>query len=280
MVKLRSLRTKRQWELGAVAERLGIPSTQLSKYERGWEPIPVTVLRDLAVMFECDVEKVTGKDVSPTEWKDCPHSILNCEEEYGGLYIRAAGHELSYPISLRERARLFDSIDELTIQQMHDRPPRILVETLNARWVVLNMAHVRKFELASDDETATPYYAHPEVYCATKQNEEREGDFGPVLTQALREHYKELGEEAAEAEVSQMKLIWADGTIEEDLYLYDEWVGTALYATELNLEYEVKNPFVMLQCEGAYQNVFFNLDHVAVLEAPLERLRRLTAPEE
>ena len=280
-VKIKSLRSKRGISQQQLGEVLGIEATQVGKYERGWEPLPITVARDLAIYFETDVDKVTGREIEPTEWRDCEHAIIDSEEPYGGLYVTALGQRFEYPVSLRERGRIFEMLSELQIGNRRNGCARLVFEAMNNRWVALNLAHVRRLEQLSDDEEATPYYVHPEVYRAVYQNRDREAEFGPLLTKALLQHYEDLGGvEAAEAEVEQMKCIWIDGTIEEDMYLYDGWVGNALYCIELFSDATEPHPFARLRSEGYYLDDMFNLDHVAILEAPLEKYRRLTAPED
>ncbi|MFD1610832.1 helix-turn-helix domain-containing protein [Sphingomonas tabacisoli] len=279
-VKLKSLRTKRGMSLDQLAEKLGIPATQISKYERGWEAIPTVVLRDLAVLFECDVDHVLGKETEATEWKECEWAIISAEEPYGGLEVFAAGQEFEYPISLTERERILTLMHEMDALNDRSSPGHLHFDAMNNRSVFLNLAHVRRLTLSSDDERMTPYYAHPEVYLAVDQNKERQTIFGPVLTKALAEHYEAVGgEETAEAEVEQITCVFADGTREPDMHLYDEWVGSSLMAFELAVPGISPGSFVRLECEGYHQEGFYNLDHIAVLEVPTDEYRRLTAPE-
>ena len=277
-VKIKSLRTKRGMSRQQLGEVLGIEATQVGKYERGWEPLPMTVARDIAILFETDVEKVTGKQMEPPEWRDCKHAITDSEEPYGGLCVIALGQRFDYPVSLRERERIFTILGDLQVGNDGDRCARLVFEATNNRWVALNLAHVRRLALLSDDEEETPYYAHPEVYRAVYQNRDRDREFGPLLTKELLQHYEVVsGAEAAEA-LEQMRCIWIDGTIEEDMYLYDGWVGSALYSIELFHDATEPHPFARLRSEGYYLDDMFNLDHIAILEAPLEKYRRLTAP--
>lgn len=280
MVKLKSLRTRAGLSAEVVAAKLGVTVEELLKLERGRSPVPLAVARDVAVLLNASVTEVMGQQLEVTDWKECPHSIMDVGEDWGGVTIKIAGQELEYPISSDERDRLLLHMQSLDIQTDRDRSARILIETMNDRWVLVNMVHVRTLELRHDDDKATPYYAHPEVYRSISANEHRNGELGPLLTAEIGKHFEIIGEEAADSSSSQMRLIWSDGTIEDDMFLSDGWVVNALFQIELALDDPPPFPFAMLDSEGGYVSGYYNLDQIAVLEVPLEEFRRLSAPEE
>ena len=110
------------------------------------------------------------------------------------------------------------------------------------------------------------------------QMDNEDAERGPLFAKACAEHMERLGAEAATEEVDQLKILYRDATL-ETLYLYDEWVGTSIFALEVGNFNLPSNPFLQLQSEGYYVASFYNLDHIALLDLPYEKYRRLTAPE-
>ena len=132
--------------------------------------------------------------------------------------------------------------------------------------------------LKHDDDEATPYYAHPEVYLALSQDAS-DDDRGPVMTMAVAEAIAAAGKDGDAGEDQRViKILFLDGS-EDERSLDDQWVATALFGMDLQTHDMSPISFLHVEREGGYVNGWINMAHVAMLSIPIERYHRLTAPE-
>lgn len=281
---VRKLRNASRMSQAEAAERLGIKVTELSQFERDWHELPVRLVRDMAILFETNAASVRGSEIPVTEWKNTPYAAGHSdpEELYGSLGLVLAGKELDYPIGRQAREGLLSALeDDFNIMELKERRAWLTCSTLNNRILFINPNALKQISLRSDDDVVTAHYAHPEVYRAMQDWHERGSeDWGPVLTMACKEHVEELGEEVAVESVSQVFVLFADGTQKDDpYYLTDDWAVNAFCALDGHSFHIPANAMLLVDAAGYHIAEFVNLSHVALMDIPREEFHRRSVPE-
>ena len=67
--RLRDMREDHDLSQKAIAEILGIQQTVYSRYERGFQTIPLEHLLKLADLYEVSLDYLTGRTDSPKLWR-------------------------------------------------------------------------------------------------------------------------------------------------------------------------------------------------------------------
>jgi DNA-binding XRE family transcriptional regulator len=276
---IKKLREDRHLSLEYVADKIGVTEIEMKRIEKRWDDPSPIIARDLAVLLNCNVHELTGKKPEPAEWSKWPFAINEVEgEEFGGVYVNIVGKTLEFAISEGQGERLADQMHKLGALEHGGQDPWIHTDTLCGRWLHINPKAVRSLTLKHDDEEATPYYAHPEVYLALSQDAS-DDDHGPVMTIAVAEAIAAAGEGGNAAEDQEIiKILYLDGS-EDDRVLDDSWIASVLFGMELQTEDMSTISFLHIEREEGYVNGWINMAHVAMLSIPLERYQRLTAPE-
>jgi DNA-binding XRE family transcriptional regulator len=276
---IKKLREARYLTLEYVADKIGVTEIEMKRIEKRWDDPSSIVARDLAVLLNCNVHELTGKKPEPEEWGNWPFAINGVEgEEFGGVYLNIVGKTLEFAISEVQRERIADQMDKFGSLEHRERDPWINTDTLCGRWLHINPKAVRSLTLKHDDDEATPYYAHPEVYLALSQDAS-DDDRGPVMTIAVAEAIAAAGKDGDAGEDQRViKILFLDGS-EDERSLDDQWVATALFGMDLQTHDMSPISFLHVEREGGYVNGWINMAHVAMLSIPIERYHRLTAPE-
>ncbi len=273
------LREARHLTLEYVANKLGVTEIELKRIEKRWDnPSPI-IARDLAVLLNCNVYELIGIKPQPEEWADWPYAISDVDgDEFGGIYMNIAGKDFEYAISDRQSERITRQMRELGCLEKPHQKPWINTETLCGRFLHINPAAVRSITLKHDDDEATPYYAHPEVYLALLEYDCGH-DRGPVLEAQIEKALSLVeGEGNATEDQQRLLILYVDGS-EDHRYLNDPWIATALLSLDAQ-SYDLSPiTFLHVEREGGYVNGWINMAHVAMLSIPMERYQRLTAPE-
>ncbi|MBI0477489.1 XRE family transcriptional regulator [Sphingomonas sp. MA1305] len=274
---IKRLREARYLTLPDLAEKTGLAEVDLKRLERKWDEPSPAVLRDLAIVLNCDVSDLIGQKPEPEQRDKWPYSVAEVEpDEFGGIYLEIAGKCLGYALSKRQKDNLYNQIEAIEVGNDRADQAWLSVTTMCGRLLFVNPAAVRSLSLKHDAEIATPDYLHPEVYRGLSEIDKSEGH-GPVLTKAIAEAIDAEGEAAIEDQ-HRTKFLFTDGT--EDLrYLHDESVASAIFSLDLASSEVGANSFLLVEREGGYVNSWINLSHVAMIDAPWEQYLRLTAAE-
>ena len=274
---IKRLREARSLTLADLAEKTGLAEIDLKRLERKWDVPSPAVVRDLAILLNCNVYDLTGQKPEPEDRDRWPYSIVDVErEEFGGIYLEVAGKALAYALSERQKDDLYAQIEAVEVGNDGDGLAWLSTTTMCGRLLFVNLSAVRSLSLKHDDEVATPDYAHPEVYRGLQEGDSPK-DHGPVLAKAIEDALEAEGEAATEDQ-HRTKFLFTDGT--EDLrYLHDASVASAILSLDLASSKIAVNSFLLVEREGGYVNSWINLSHVAMIDAPWEQYLRLTAPE-
>ncbi len=276
---IKKLREARYLTLEYVADKIGVTEIEMKRIEKRWDDPSPIIARDLAVLLNCNVHELTGIKPQPQEWTSWPYALSDVGgDEFGGVYLNISGKEFEFAISERQSERIIRQMRELGYLEKPHQKPWIITETLCGRFLHINPAAVRSITLRHDDEEATPYYAHPEVYLALLEydyNHER----GPVLQAQIE---KALSLEGVEGDViedqQRVLILYVDGSADHR-YLNDPSIATALLSLDAQ-SYDLSPiSFLHVEREGGYVNGWVNMAQVAMLSIPMERYQRLTAPE-
>ncbi|MCH8617181.1 helix-turn-helix domain-containing protein [Sphingomonas sp. SM33] len=281
---IRKLRKKYGLDQATLAAKLGIAKTELSQFERNWHELPPRLVRDIAVLFECGVADVLGHEIEVEEWRHSPYAAGGGETAsitpYGNFGFEIAGTIFSYPISLGMRNGVLRQVRRREVVEIaKDDRSWFSFDTLNNWNVFANPAAMRRLWLKSDDDEVTDYYAHPEVYRAVNRWE-YEKEHGPILSQAIADHFELIGEEQAISDTERVRLFGLDGKETSDEYYACERVIGELFGLDIHWFRVEANAFVMVSSSGWYEEEHVNLSHLAVIQVPAEEFCRWSAPDE
>ncbi|MBQ6950756.1 MAG: helix-turn-helix transcriptional regulator [Clostridia bacterium] len=68
--RIRDLREDHDWKQAALADRLGISQTRYSKYEIGTCEIPVSILIQLAQIYNTSIDYLLGQTNNPNRYEE------------------------------------------------------------------------------------------------------------------------------------------------------------------------------------------------------------------
>lgn len=279
---LKKLRLKRGLSQTDLAARFGVAKTLVSQWERGWESADDKTVKELAVLFQTSADDVLGKAIPVEEWADSPFAIQEAGEElFGTIRLKfRQGDELDYPLSHRARESLLSQLSKLeSLRGRSDSRPWLVPWTLNNLMLVINPARLRELTIIHDDEEASPAYVHPQAYREIESWDYDRGDIGPMLQQEI-DRLIDLhngDEPAAIRSATETRVVFEDGT--ESWYLIEDgWDTLDLGSIEAGSFDIPANSFAALSAQF-YRHAFINLDHTNLIEIPLQRFHRMSAPD-
>lgn len=280
---IRKLRTKQKMSQEEVAKSVGVPLTHYKRIEQGWDPLEPWLVSELAILFETNAASVLGREIPVEEWRDSPHAAGHVEAEtvpYGNLTLHLVGQERSYPISHEAFIRLHRQLADRHPGDSDESDNWLHCSTLNNYLLLINPRFLRRLALNSDDDEPIDAYAHPEVYRLLDEHDLLPKGLSPNMQQAVDRWAEAIGPEAAITQTSAVRVLFADGSdLGEERYLIEEDVVTDIYAFEVHNVQIRPNTFLKVDSCGYHVHDYVNLSHVALVEVPLERFTRLSAPE-
>ncbi|WP_333605973.1 helix-turn-helix domain-containing protein [Novosphingobium sp.] len=271
-----------------LAERIGVPETQVKKWERRWEDIPPENLRDIAVIYGVSVSSILGEECPVEEWGKYPFAISEAEPLYGTLRLTfSEGKEADFPVSQKARESILTQLGERCFTMSSSTPgtePWLQFWTMDDRMVLARLSHVKEIALLSDDERQAPYHAHPEVYRWLGKlwygEEEEEQPVGPALRGALGRHYAELGgRTVAQQQATHALLVFTDGReLAVSCNMPNE--ASAFFALDLSSESIPNCAFLQIEDNYDYHEAYFvNIDALRLISVPAEAYLRNTGPD-
>ncbi|NIJ16490.1 helix-turn-helix domain-containing protein [Sphingobium vermicomposti] len=278
--------------LGDLAVRINVSETQLKKWERRWEDIPPDILREIAVTYGVSVASILGEECPVERWGSYPFAINEPEELYGTLRLTFTdGHQAEFPISIKVRESVLSQLARRSFHDCENRPgtePWLYFWTLDDRIAFARMSLLSEIDLISDDEREAPYHAHPEVYrhlltfsYDDDTDREEEGSVKGRMSEALAEHYEELGGmSVASQRATHAQLVFKDG---RDLYAScktpEEVAG--FFILDLTASEIPTSSFLQIEDSYDYHEAYFvNLDVLRFISIPSEAYHRYSAPED
>jgi len=280
---LQTLRKRLNVSVDDLATKLGVPESQVKKWERRWEDIPPITLRDIAVAYDVSVSSILGEECPAEEWGKYPFAVNEPEPLYGTLRLTFLdGHEADFPISQKARESVLSQLGRRCFTACKNRPgsePWLYFWGLDDRIALARMSCINEVALLSDDERAAPHFAHPEVYRFLVGHPfEDEDDVevgGPVLSKALSEHYDELGgKEIARQKATHALVVFKEG---RELYAACTTPNEVSGFFMLDLSSEAIPNSAFLQIEDSYdyhEAYFVNMDALRFISIPSEAYHR------
>lgn len=263
-----------------VAERLETDAGQVSRWERGVDALTVSLVKDLAVLFDCGAGDIMGREIPVDEWARGKFAIGADSDRtlFGTLEIVTRSGRYEYPISRKAHESLLLQLDGMDVVRDREKSrPWLESWTLDNRALHINPSHIRMLKLIDDDAVEAPPYAHPEVFRTLRELEiEGMEHLGPVLRAEVEDWVKVRGSsEAAVRETDYVHVIYADGADDWSL-MANEWDALGLFGLEANSFHIPSNSFVRIQTDPV---VFLNIETTAIVEVPSDNFHRLTAPD-
>lgn len=279
-MRLKFLRQRHGLTQAELAGALNTTQQTIARWESGKTPLTVPQLKDLCIVLQCSITELLGETSSPTneERRKSAFSSSEAGVPYGTLRLFVAKGLRDYPINAEAREALLLQLGERSILSDDANGGSWLSTwTMDNKVLSINPAHLRSLLLMGDDVEAMPSYAHPEVYRALEAWDEAHPPSGK-LKEACEQFIQSFeNEDAAIQSATHLRITHDDGT--ESRARLTELVAAELLQLELPTFQIGSGCFLQLEEEGFYLARFFNLDQIALIEAPADLYHRLLEPE-
>lgn len=279
-LNLKRLRRQRQMTQHQVAASLGTTQQTVARWERGENDIPVTQLKELALLFDVSVDHILGMDTAekgghspfamPTEGNSVP---------YGTLRVTLTSGTAEYPVDNAARLSLLGQLEAFDLQSEKATQSWLYGWSLDNKIMFFNPASVVEVELISDDVEQMPHFAHPEVYQALEDWDYPDYELGSNLRAACEGVMERLGQEMAIQSATQVRVVMMSGQVGWHALLSPE--DTIDYFA-LHLEaFDGIRPqrMIRVESEGYHRERYINLSQAALLEIPTNRYHKLVSAE-
>jgi transcriptional regulator with XRE-family HTH domain len=276
---LKKIRTARGLTQQQLAEALKTTQQTIARWEQGKNDIPVTQLKELAVLFDVSVDAILGIKTPHDKRTKSPFAFDSAETAipYGTLRFTLSTGHVEYPIEERARKSLLHQLHDLDVQGDGSPHPWIYCWSLDNRIVFANPECLRQIDLVGDDVDVMPPFEHPEVYQALEDWDAPEYELGERIAERCNALFEAIGKENAIRQATYARVVSRDG--EESWHYMLEPDDTLGYWTlELEATTHIpRNRFIRVESEGYYRDRFINLSQVSLLEVPANLYLRLNS---
>ncbi len=168
-MNISELRAQSRMTRGRLPEEMTTSVQEVEKWESGKTAPTYAQILDLCLIFDCSALELLGD-----AWvEEVDNGASFAEREvgpaYGSLIITTSRGQRAYPTDERT---FFSVKRQMKPPKSNDGladPKWLRAKTLDNRILLINLAFVKRIRLASDDNIAMPYYAHPEVFRALER---------------------------------------------------------------------------------------------------------------
>lgn len=268
-MNLRSLRQERGLSQAALAEQLGTTQQTVARWEAGKSQISIVQLRALAVVLNSSIASILGEtETAPRRTRPARRAVaaLLDDRPFGTLTLEFLGHSRSHPIARGPSDALNADLAARDPGQVVAATTTewLVTATLDGRRILINPLHLNTLRMLADsDRHPIPEYLPRPVQEALSRWPQ------PDLPDALRRECEslmaKLGDQIA-TRASRLDVIFADGRE------YSLPMNSANAAEIESLEQEraaiARAAYLRLLHDDG-QHHFTNLDHVALIDAPL-----------
>lgn len=273
-MNLKELRSRIGLTQKSLAEQMETTQQTIARWETGKTTLNVDQIRELCMILQCTAEELLGWETDANEVRVSPFSVVGSELPYGTLQIKTTDFNREYPVSEEARKSLLTQMDALGPLNDGSASAWLFARTLNNKLLLINLAHLMKFRLISDDTEAMPSFENAEVYRALEDWP------NATLTGKTRQACDELvanldKEEGVYRLVSEVSVTYANGSIDCDHL--SEATATEWHSAIMGLAGIGQNCFVQIGDDGEEGANFANLGHVAIVEIPANLYTRLTS---
>ncbi|PBB89731.1 hypothetical protein CK215_25940 [Mesorhizobium sp. WSM3864] len=267
---LRELRTRLGISQKDLATDVGTTRQTVSRWETGKEPLSAEQINNLCLALRCTTEQLfdVGDDVEDHLTRDSV--LFRHNIPYGTLKLRTAAGIRKYPIDEQTRVDILFQINSLPTGRDNSR--WLYCFSLDNKIVLVNPKCIQSIELIGDDVQPTPQYYSQEVYGALDDLEVTE------LSEKLKNECEiivaKISEEEAARMVSFVRVTYLNG--EDEWNFLDSGSAGTFFGLEAKAFKVPQSTFAEIEEEGYYRARYANLDHVAIMEVPSDRYRKLT----
>ena len=281
---IKSLRTRLGLTQEQIAHELGVAKTQISKWERGWEPMPPHFVKELALQYCVGAEDVLDYEREADEWPASPYAVVSPDDLFGTLSLRLAnGVDLDLPISVKARASLLPQLNNRNFLSDPDAGSSAWLDfwTMDDRTCFVRCEALIEINFRSDDCIESPPYSHPEVYRLAGQIDEYSDELpevGPRLQEAFDQHLVMMGGlEASHTSATQAKFIFNSGRVSL-VECNSPEAATTYVGLDMAVTTVPHDTFLQVgDMSDFHEASFINLDHVSFFSLPSEAYHRATA---
>ena len=281
MLRLKELRAKFNFTQKELAERLEMSQQAIAKWEKGTAEPTVKNLRELAIIFGISVDDLLGDSKTVKTTHLCSYGPKKNEDIeidgfWGNLGIKIKGQKKSrwYPITQKTY--------EDTYMSIQNEVKWIKVETLNNKKLLINKQNIKKFSLVDEACDSVPddwdlqwdaYDGNSDVAydCLYDYMCGETANIPEKLLKGIENMIKKekLSDYDLEKSVSLLGIVDSDG--QEEYVHPDFWSQIEeLYDWFDELNEQNITSIIVDADEGDF---FYNSDKVAVIEAPINKLK-------
>jgi transcriptional regulator with XRE-family HTH domain len=276
---LRKIRTSKGLTQQQLADRLKTTQQTIARWEQGKNDVPVTQLKELAVLFDVSVDTILGIETPPDKRNALPFAFDSGEAAipYGTLRLRLSTGHVEYPIDERARKSLLHQLDEFDVQGDGSRHPWIYCWSLDNKILFANPECLQQIDLIGDDVEAMPSFEHPEVYQALEDWDAPEYELGERIAERCNAMFDTFGKENAIRQATYARIVSRESE-ESWHYMLESDDALGYWTLELEATTHIPpNRFIRVESEGFYRDRFVNLSQVALLEVPANLYLRLSS---
>ncbi|MDF3604845.1 helix-turn-helix transcriptional regulator [Paracoccus sp. DMF-8] len=274
-MNLRSLRLERGLSQAALAERIGTTQQTVARWETGKSQVSIAQLRALAVALDSSIAAILGETGPARRPARRTAAALPDDRPFGTLTLEFPGHSRSHPIAR-------GALDALSADLAARDPGQggaatttewLVTATLDGRRIFINPLHLTTLRmLAHSDRHPIPEYLPcpvQEALCRWPQ-----ADLPDTLRRECESAIARLGDQIA-TQARRLAVIFADGRQDA---LPMNCANAAVIASLEQERAAIARACYLRLLHDDGQHHFANLDHVALIDAPLGLMREQALP--